>query len=149
MCGQGDHPPYDDNNGYGHLGDGVSGRTGDPGPDCPCGHMSDEHDLRGQTYESYDCLACARDHRDGEHSHEPQLAGCCAECPPPMSEQMRSLMKRYGLPDGSTEQQLLVALRDDMDRECLEPGEEPTPLSVAEVWLDQALEAEYQRLESR
>jgi hypothetical protein len=67
-----------------------------------------------------------------------------------MSPQMESLMRRYGLdPALTSEHDLLVAIRDDIDRETLEDGEEPTSLEVAEVWLDQALEAEYQRLMSR
>ena len=66
-----------------------------------------------------------------------------------MSPQMESLMRRYGLdPRVTSERQLLVAVRDDIDRECSDPGDLPTPLRVAEVWLDQALEAEYQRMQS-
>lgn len=59
------------------------------------------------------------------------------------SPQMRNLKARYGV---TTERALVRAIRDDIDAECLDPGEEPTPLTVAEVWLDQALEAEYQRI---
>ena len=61
------------------------------------------------------------------------------------SPQMQNLKARYRV---STRRALVRAIRDDIDAECLDPGEKPTPLTVAEVWLDQALEAEYQRIAS-
>lgn len=63
------------------------------------------------------------------------------------SAQMLSLMARYGVRyDKNRTINLLRAIRDDFNRECVDEGERKFTLRDAELQLDGMLEAEFQSI---